>query len=60
MNKSDFENIKSTLTKNGKAGKLPTSNTFYNPVTKPSKNINLMSITITKETTKRINQIIHI
>ena len=37
MNKSDFENIKSTLTKNGKAGKLPTSNKFYNPITKPSK-----------------------
>ena len=37
MNKSDFENITSTLTKNGKAGKLPTSNTFYNPITKPSK-----------------------
>ena len=37
MNKSDFENIKSTLTKNGKVGKLPTSITFYNPITKPSK-----------------------
>ena len=37
MNKSDFENITSTLTKNGKTGKLPTSNKFYNPITKPSK-----------------------
>ena len=37
MNKSDVENITSTLTKNGKAGKLPTSSTFYNPITKPSK-----------------------
>ena len=37
MSKSDFANITSTLTKNGKAGKLPTSNKFYNPITKPSK-----------------------
>ena len=32
MNKSDFEHITSTLTKNGKAGKVPTSNNFYNPI----------------------------
>ena len=37
MNKSYFENIKSTLTKSCKAGKFPTSNTFYNPITKPNK-----------------------
>ena len=37
MNKSDFENITSTLTNNGKAGKLPTSNKLYNPITKPNK-----------------------
>ena len=46
-NRQEFENITSTLTKNGKAGRersrgsaerqLPTSNKFYNPITKPSK-----------------------
>ena len=60
MNKSDFENITSTLTNNGKAGKLPTSNKFYNPITKPSKKYKFMSITITTETTKHTNQTIHI
>ena len=36
-NRNEIENITSTLTKNGKAGKLPTSNKFYIPITKPSK-----------------------